>query len=112
MQEGKTELKVLYLTLSKLPFDVMFTGEKEFEFRFPSKWILSRLKDKNYDVVHFRNGYGKNKPYFIAKYEGWEILESEYRKLFSNFLQVKAEPGTIKIKLGKIIEYGNFHTWF
>jgi hypothetical protein len=36
-------MKILHLTLSKLPFEVMATGEKTTEYRKPSKWILSVL---------------------------------------------------------------------
>ena len=36
----------LKLTLKKMPFEVMVTGEKKIEFRCPSKWIESRLFDK------------------------------------------------------------------
>lgn len=55
----------------------MVTGEKREEFRKPSKWMLSRMFNKNkdgsksfkkYDLVKFVNGYGNDKPYFIAEF--------------------------------------------
>lgn len=56
-------MSTLNLSLHKLPFDVMLTGEKDKEYRKPSKWIVSRLYNKDgtlkkYDVVKFVNGYG------------------------------------------------------
>lgn len=70
------KLKILHLSLKKEPFEVMVTGEKNQEFRKPTKWILSRLynKDgtpKHYDVVKFTNGYGKDKPQFVCEYKGF-----------------------------------------
>ena len=56
-------MKILKLTLSKLPFDVTVTGEKTIEYRKPSKWILSRLKGKHYRKIWFTNGYGKTRPF-------------------------------------------------
>jgi len=65
----------LKLSLKRLPFEVMVTGEKTIEYRYPSKWIESRLykKDKKraYDFIEFTNGYGKNKPFLKARYEGF-----------------------------------------
>lgn len=99
--------RTLLLTLSKLPFDVMVTGEKEVEYRKPSKWILSRLKGKDYDYVKFVNGYGNDKPYFIAEFEGYVICNCGYRAIFSNGLDVVVSSGDIAILLGKVVEKGN-----
>lgn len=93
--------------LSKEPFDVMVTGEKTTEFRKPSKWILSRIEGKNFEVVKFVNGYGKDNPYFIAKFRGWEKEINPYEVTYSNGLRVKSDVGTIKIYIGEIIEKGN-----
>jgi hypothetical protein len=100
-------LKVLHLTLSKLPFEAMVSGEKKIEYRAPSKWILSRLKEKNYDLIKFVNGYGNEKPYFISKYNGFEIEKIPKTIKYTNGLVVDCKIGTIKIYLGEIIEIGN-----
>jgi hypothetical protein len=99
--------RILYLTLSKMTFDVMVTGEKSTEYREPSKWILSRLQGKEYDLIKFVNGYGSDKPYFIAKFRGWEIETNPYSVDFSNGLKVDSKKGTVKIYAGEIIECGN-----
>lgn len=100
-------MRTLNLTLSKQPFDVMVTGEKTTEYRRHSKWILSRLKGKTYDQVKFVNGYGADKPYFVAKYRGWDIETNPYQVIYSNGLEVESTKGTVKIFLGEIVETGN-----
>ncbi len=61
LQQGAVSgCRILHLTLSKMPFEVMVTGEKSTEYREPSKWILSRLQGKDYDLIKFVNGYGSD----------------------------------------------------
>lgn len=100
-------MSTLYLTLKKSPFEVMITGEKNEEFRKPSKWIESRLIDKNgqpkkYDNVKFVNGYGTDKPHFCADYKGFEKSKSNQTIKYSNGLIVNVEKGDYKIKIGSV----------
>lgn len=99
--------KILHLTLSKKPFEVMVTGEKTTEYRNPSQWIISRLEGKDYDFVKFVNGYGQDKPYFIAKFRGWESEIKPHTIEYSNGLKVKSDKGTVKIYVGQIVDTGN-----
>lgn len=99
--------RTLYLTLSKKAFDVMVTGEKSIEYRKFSNWIISRLLKKKYDFVKFTNGYGADRPYFIARYSGWEVEHCQNWKKYSNGLEVDCPPGTVKIYIGNIVEKGN-----
>lgn len=106
-------MRVLKLTLKKHWFDVMVTGVKPFEMRTPSKWIESRLFDKNgnfreYDYVDFRNGYGNDKPYFRAKFERVEIV-NEKRKWYSpkHRLTLFIPQNHYVIHLGEIILKSN-----
>lgn len=85
----------------------MVTGEKQVEYRSPSNWIFSRLRGKHYDYVKFVNGYGKDKPYFIAKYIGYEVENNPYTIEFSNGLKVDSKKGTVKIYINEIVEKGN-----
>lgn len=101
--------KQLLLTLSKLPFDIMITGEKNIEIRKNSKWINSRLfnKDgsiKEYDIIKFTNGYGYKVPYFIVKYNGFYYAENDHELNYSNGLKVEVEKDDIIIRLGNILE--------
>jgi len=109
-------MKILHLTLNKMAFDIMVTGEKCHEYRKPSKWIISRLfnKDgsaKKFDLVKFTHGYGNDKPYFIAlsgNIGGLHLGGIEHLILkYSNGLEVRLDNGDIIIELGKIIERGN-----
>lgn len=100
--------RILYLTLSKLPFDLMINDNKKFEYRKPSEWIKSRLIGKEYDFVKFVNGYGKDKPYFIAEYKGYFISEKETTQIYPNLI-VKTEKGDIIIRLGNIVKRGNLN---
>lgn len=102
-------MRVLKLTLSKKPFEVMVTGEKTKEYRRPSKWILSRLINKEYDVVEFANGYGKDKPRFTCEYRGYLISASERSITFSNGLALDVKSGDVVILLGKVISVENYN---
>lgn len=95
--------KVLYLTLKKPQFEVTSRGEKTTEYRHLSKWILSRLINKSYDLIKFTNGYGSDRPYFICEFIKWGYTEKASYS-FSNGLLVNVVDGDIEIKLGKIIE--------
>ena len=106
---------ILHLTLKKAPFDVMITGEKQLEFRESSRWIKNRLFKggkigrglRDYDVVKFVNGYGADKPYFIAEFESARVLDIDFDHKYSNGLQVRARKGDIVICLGKVLKKGN-----
>lgn len=70
------EDNMLILSVSEPWFSFMESGEKDKEFRKPSKWIKSRLYDKNgktknYTHIKVINGYGNHRPSFIAKFEGF-----------------------------------------
>lgn len=105
--------RVLKLSLKELPFNVMVTGEKNMEYRLPSKWIESRLMDKfgnpkKYDSVEFTNGYGHDKPRFKAVYNGFirAAIDLGYIK-YSNGLVVQIPKGVYIIGLGKILNRWN-----
>lgn len=115
-----TGYRVLRLTLHKEAFEVMVTGEKAEEYRAPSAWIDSRLyqkktigrftysEPKEYDLVLFTNGYGKSKPYFIAEMINHSPANFVASRHYSNGLGVYVTPGTHIIRLGNILEIGNY----
>lgn len=94
---NEDSLRILKLTLSRLPFDVMEDGEKRIEIRKPSKWILSRLIGKDYDYIQFTNGYRKDSRRFYARFNGWHYADSNEIFRYSNGLVVYVEPGDIII---------------
>lgn len=104
-------MKTLHLTLKKAPFEVMVTGEKTFEIREQSSWINTRLfypdgTPRTYDLIKFVNGYGKDKPYFIAEYKGFDNCNG-ITWTFSNGFHLEFKEDRWFIYLGKIIEKGN-----
>ena len=99
-------MTTLKLSINKKAFDVMVSGEKTEEFRDVSKWILSRLIDKDYEFIKFTNGYGKDKPYFICEFKGWSEAKPGVFK-FSNGLIVNIDEGYVQISLGNIIVLEN-----
>ncbi len=110
-RKEKNKMKILYLTLKKEPFKVMVTGEKQVEIREKTRWMTLRLYDRNgrerkYDAVKFVNGYGKNKPYFIAKYLGFETIFGA-DVTYSNGFHLEVNKESWMINLGGIIESGN-----
>lgn len=96
-------MTTLKLSINKKAFDVMVTGEKNEEFRDESKWILSRLVNKKHEFIQFTNGYGKDRPVFVAKYLGYTSGEAD--KKYSNGLTVTGNK--IIIKFGEIIDKKN-----
>ncbi|TYP71501.1 hypothetical protein [Aquimarina intermedia] len=108
------EQNTLHLTLKKRAFEVMVSGEKSTEYRTPSSWIKSRLIDKEgnpkkYDNVKFVNGYGHDKPLFLADYKGFEISNCNQTIKFSNGLTVIVKKGDYIIRLGSVFYKGNQH---
>lgn len=101
-------VKILKLTLNKKPFDVMKTGEKKNEFREASKWIESRLFNKDgskrdYDFIEFSHGYQKNRNNFTCKFLGFKKMTKEEYHSYSNGLKVLVYPGHYNIFCGDII---------
>ncbi len=106
------DMKILHLTLNKKAFEVMVTGEKTKEFRKPSKWMLSRIRTKEgtpkvYDYVKFTNGYGNDKPYFIAPFRYARLSNYRFQDKFTNGLEVDVLKGDVIIDLGYVTEKGN-----
>jgi hypothetical protein len=99
----RNDKKILYLTLKKPQFEVTNSGEKKKEYRRRSDWILSRLINKNYDLVKFTNGYGKNKPSFYCEFISWKYTNKNTFN-YSNGLIVNVADGDIEIELGKVIQ--------
>lgn len=104
-------MKILHLTLKKRWFDMIAIGEKKEEYREIKRYWIQRLCNeveyelgsswnaifKKFDAVSFKNGYGKNAPSMLVKFEGLQQKEGNP--------DWGAEPGKeyFVIKLGEII---------
>jgi hypothetical protein len=62
-------MKVLHLTLKKKWFDMIASGEKKEEYREMKPYWRKRLV-KDYDIIRFKNGYGKNVPTMDIEFKG------------------------------------------
>jgi hypothetical protein len=75
-------MKILHLTLKKQWFDLVASGKKHMEFREAKPHWEKRLIDANgqirhFDEVHFRNGYGLDKPLVIVEWLGCVLTHSD-----------------------------------
>ena len=86
-------MAVLHLTLYKKYFDQILSGEKTIEFRKITPYWKKRLENREYEYIHFVNGYGKDKPWMdveIKEIEKEDVYYEEY-----------------KIYLGEVLRKGN-----
>ena len=60
-------MEILHLTLKKKWFDLILSGKKTVEYREFKPYWKSRLYGREFDEVHFRNGYGKNAPFMSVQ---------------------------------------------
>lgn len=65
--------RVLHLTLKRQWFDLIHLGVKRAEYREIKPYWTTRLKGKQYDAVHFRNGYNANSPAMTFELLGIDV---------------------------------------
>ena len=74
-------MRVLHLTLKRKWFDMIASGEKKEEYREIKPYWQARLccnfpyvhAAKDFDIVVFKNGYGKNAPEIRVKWLGMSV---------------------------------------
>jgi len=82
---------ILYLSLIKKWFDLIASGKKKVEYREIKPFWKKRLFDKEYDIIHFRNGYQPDSPLLVVEFKGVGYGYFEGKKHYA-------------IKLGKILK--------
>lgn len=83
-------MKILHLTLKKKWFDQIAEGIKKVEFRQIKPYWQKRIEGRQYDEIHFRNGYQKNAPFMRVKYLGYCIKnDGLYALKLGNILELK-----------------------
>jgi hypothetical protein len=65
-------MKVLHMTLKKKWFDMIQSGVKKEEYREMKKYWHTRLLNREYDVIRFKNGYNPDSPEFDIEFNGLE----------------------------------------
>lgn len=100
--------KILHLNLTRKWFDLIASGEKTEEYREIKPYYDSRLGHKNFDEIHFKNGYGKDRPFMRVEYAGMEIKNILHMGLSFNKKDVAGD--VYAIQLGRILEVKNYDT--
>lgn len=88
--------RVLHLTLHRRWFADIARCVKLEEYRDKKPYWAKRIEGREYDEIHFRNGYAKSAPFMRVEYKG-------YRDGVWNGKPVYA------LQLGKILEVRNWN---
>jgi hypothetical protein len=80
----------LYLTIHRKWFEQIASGEKKIEYRAKTPFWERRLA-RQYEEVHFRNGYWPNAPFMRVEFCGLEQGADNFA-----------------IKLGRVLELRNW----
>ena len=96
--------KILQLTIKKEWFDQILAGTKTSEYREIKPYWEKRLLNpdktfKQYDVIHFRNGYNPDSPFLI--------VELKEIRIYKEKINVFRFDKYFELVLGTIIETGN-----
>lgn len=82
-------MNVLHLTLHRKWFDKIAKGIKKHEYREVKPYWTKRITDRQYDEIHFRNGYQKNAPFMRVQYLGYKIKGCLYALKLGAILEIK-----------------------
>ncbi len=85
----------LYLTLRRCWFDEIAAGTKTEEYRDVTQYWRRRIVGRQYDEVHFRNGYRQDSPFMRVEYKGWKQSVWNGEPVFA-------------LQLGKVLEIRNY----
>lgn len=87
------------MTLKKKWFDQIAFGIKKEEYREFKEYWFTRIVNREYDIILFRNGYAKNAPEMRVKYLGYALKSITW------------DSGVIEevfaLQLGRILELKN-----
>ena len=97
-------MKILHLTLKKKWFDLIASGKKKLEFReckpyWEKRLINEKRKGKWFDIVRFKNGYGRV-PTMDVEFKGISFTSDSFAGAKHG---EKIWPNTIVISLGKVL---------
>jgi hypothetical protein len=87
--------RILSLNLMREYFDAIAEGSKKTEFREYKAYWRTRLEGREYDEIHFRNGYSAKAPFMRVQFRG-----ARKRKT--------ARGIEFAIALGKVIELKHY----
>jgi hypothetical protein len=61
---------ILHLNLKRMYFDAIANKKKRTEYRAYTPYWKSRLLEREYDLICFRNGYSKKAPQMMVQFLG------------------------------------------
>jgi hypothetical protein len=82
-------MKILHLTLKKIWFDQIASETKTIEYREVKPYWTARIENKEYDEIHFRNGYSKDCPFMRVEYKGYTKRNNNYEIHLGKILEIK-----------------------
>ncbi len=82
---------VLYLVLHREFFDAIASGTKKTEYRADTPYWRTRLENRTYSEIVFRNGYAKDAPVICVEWLG-----------------VRRRNGEFAIRLGEVKSIKNY----
>ena len=84
-------ISVLHLNLHREWFAAIVAKTKRIEYRRRTPYWKTRLENRKYDVIQFRNGYATNAPEMLVEFLGVRRIK-------------KAGINVYAIRLGKILK--------
>lgn len=90
-----TKARILSLNLMRKYFDAIVDGTKKIEYREYRPFWRARLEGRDYDEIHFRNGYAKKVPFMRVKFKGAKKIKRRGEVMFA-------------IALGRILELKHY----
>jgi hypothetical protein len=70
MNRDRGQMEILRLNLHREFFAAIANKKKRIEYRKQSRYWRSRLEDRKYDTILFRNGYAKDAPEMLVEFRG------------------------------------------
>ncbi len=80
--------RILKLNLYRQWFDQIASAEKRIEYREATAYWKKRIEDRDYDEIHFRNGYRANAPFMRVEYLGYFKCAGHYSLRLGNILEI------------------------
>jgi hypothetical protein len=91
---------VLHLILMREPFDLIALKQKRIEYRDRTAYWKKRLEGRDYDLIHFRNGYATCAPEMLVEFRGLRRCgrgrNAQYHVLLGRVLKIKRWRGPKK----------------
>ena len=79
----------LQLTLHRQWFNDILSGQKTIEYREIKPHWTKRIAGRQYDEIHFRNGYQPQSPWMRVQYRGYFMCNNLFCLRLGKILETK-----------------------